>query len=57
MFQLINNIKMIFCEYKIINLRNQKFNISENDKINTNVECSLCSETIVNKEFQRTFDL
>ena len=57
MFHLIINIKMNFCKYKIIKLGNQKFNISENDKINTNVECSLCSETIVNKEFQRTFDL
>ena len=51
MFQLINNIKMIFCEYKIINLRNQKFNISENDKINTNIDCFLYSETIVNNKF------
>ena len=51
MFHLIINIKMNFCKYKIIKLGNQKFNISENDKINTNVECSLYSETIVNKGF------
>lgn len=51
MFQLIINIKMNFCKYKIIKLGNQKFNTSENDKINTNIDCFLCSETVVNNGF------
>lgn len=51
MFQLIINIKMIFCNNKIINLGNKKFNTNGNNKINTNVDCFLCSETIVNNGF------
>lgn len=48
---------MIFCKYKIINLGNKNFNTSENNKIYTNIDCFLCSETIVNNGFQSDSDV
>ena len=51
MFQLLINIMPLFFINKIKNVNNQKFNINENEKINTNIDCFLCSETIVNIGF------
>ena len=37
MFQLLINIMPLFFINKIKNVNNQKFNINENEKINTNI--------------------